>query len=183
MWVLILALKVKWGIPWWSNGSDSAIFLLGPWVQSLVRELRSHKSCDVTKKEKRKKNKTIWVFPGGPVGKTSPCNAGVSSSPGQGTKIPHALQPENQNRKRQYCNKFNKDFKRGPHKKKKKKTWQKRWEDKAMKRHRKKHRKFARVVPQYVEPWYQAVLGSGAVSPLVLWDIPESLNHFPLVVR
>ena len=37
-----------------------------------------------------------------------------------------------------------------------------------MKRHRKKHRKFARVVPQYVEPWYQAVLGSGAVSPLVL---------------
>ena len=54
------------------------------------------------------------------MGKTSPCNAGVSSSPGQGTKIPHALQPENQNRKRQYCNKFNKDFKRGPHKKKKK---------------------------------------------------------------
>ena len=52
-----------------------------------------------------------------------------------------------------------------------------------MKRHGEKHRKYGRVFPQYVEPWYQAVLGSEAVSPLVLWDIPESLNHFPLVVR
>lgn len=31
--------------------------------------------------------------------------------------------------------------------------------------------------------WYQAVLGSEAVFPLVLWDIPESLNHFPFIVR
>ena len=48
---------------------------------------------------------------------TPPSNAGaVGSIPGQGTKIPHASQPKKQNIKRkQYCNKFNKDFKNGPH--------------------------------------------------------------------
>ena len=36
------------------------------------------------------------------------------------SKIPHASQPKNQNIKRkQYCNKFNKDFKNDPHQKKK----------------------------------------------------------------
>ena len=56
-------------------------------------------------------------FPGGPVVKTLPSKAGgVGSIPGQGTKIPHASQPKKQNIKRkQYCNKFNKDFKNGPH--------------------------------------------------------------------
>ena len=56
-------------------------------------------------------------FPGGPVVKTSPSNAdGAGSIPGQGAKIPHASQPKNQNIKRkQYCNKFNKDFKNHPH--------------------------------------------------------------------
>ena len=49
------------------------------------------------KKKKRKKNKNIWDFPGGPVVKTSPSNAGAGSIPGQGTKIPKALQPENWN--------------------------------------------------------------------------------------
>ena len=34
---------------------------------------------------------------------------GMSSIPGQGTKIPHTLQPKKQ---KQYCNKFNKDFKK-----------------------------------------------------------------------
>ena len=39
-------------------------------------------------------------FPGGPVVKTSPCNAeGAGKIPGQGVKIPHALGPKNQNRK------------------------------------------------------------------------------------
>ena len=54
--------------------------------------------------------------------KTLPPNAGGAGLiPGQGAKIPHALQPKNQNRKqKQYCNKFNKDFKNGPHHKKKK---------------------------------------------------------------
>ena len=60
-------------------------------------------------------------FPGGPVVKTSPSNAGGAGSiPGQGTKIPHASWLKNQNiKQKQYCNKFNKDFKNGPHQKKK----------------------------------------------------------------
>ena len=62
-------------------------------------------------------------FPGGPVVKTSPSNAGGASSiPGRGAKIPHATQPKHQNikkKQKQYCNKFNKDFKNGPHQKKK----------------------------------------------------------------
>ena len=38
-------------------------------------------------------------FPGSPVVKTSPSNAGdVGSIPGWGAKIPHALQPEEQNK-------------------------------------------------------------------------------------
>ena len=37
-------------------------------------------------------------FPSGPVVKTSPSTGGDAGSiPGQGTKIPQALQPENQN--------------------------------------------------------------------------------------
>ena len=56
--------------------------------------------------------------------KTSPSNAGGAGSiPGQRAKIPHASQPKNQNIKKknqkQYCNEFNKDFKNGPHQKKK----------------------------------------------------------------
>ena len=54
--------------------------------------------------------------------KTSPFNAGgVGSIPGWGAKIPHALRakkPKNIKQK-QYCNKFNKGFKSGPHQKKK----------------------------------------------------------------
>ena len=55
-------------------------------------------------------------FPGGPAVKTSPSKTGgVGSIPGQGIKIPHALRPKNQNiKQKQYCNKFNKDFKNGP---------------------------------------------------------------------
>ena len=38
----------------------------------------------------------------------------------QRAKIPHALQPRNQNiKQKQFCNKFNKDFKNGPHPEKK----------------------------------------------------------------
>ena len=41
---------------------------------------------------------------------------GEGSIPGQGVKIPHALGPKSQNiKQKQYCNKFNKDFKNGPH--------------------------------------------------------------------
>ena len=61
-------------------------------------------------------------FPGSPVVETSPSNAGVVGSiPGRGAKIPHASGPKNQNiKQKQYCNKFNKDFKNSPHQKKKK---------------------------------------------------------------
>ena len=53
--------------------------------------------------------------------KTLPSNAGGAGSiPGQGAMIPHASQPRNQNiTQKQYCNKFNKDFKNGPHQKEK----------------------------------------------------------------
>ena len=46
--------------------------------------------------------------------KTSPSNAGdVGLIPGQGAKIPHASWPKNQNiKQKQYCNKFNKDFRK-----------------------------------------------------------------------
>ena len=61
--------------------------------------------------------------------KTSLSNAGGDASiPGQGAMIPHTSWPENQKVKRkQYCNKFNKDFKNGSHQKniKKKKDQEK----------------------------------------------------------
>ena len=49
--------------------------------------------------------------------KSSSSNAeGAGLIPGQGAKIPHALRPKDQNvKQKQYCNKFNKDFKNGPH--------------------------------------------------------------------
>ena len=58
-------------------------------------------------------------LPGGSVNKTLPSNAGgVGSTPGQVTKIPYASWPKNQNiKQKQYHNKFNKDFKSGPHQK------------------------------------------------------------------
>ena len=60
--------------------------------------------------------------PDGPVVKTSSSKAGgVGLIPGRGDKILHTSWPKNQNiKQKQYCNKFNKDFKNGPHQKKKK---------------------------------------------------------------
>ena len=60
-------------------------------------------------------------FPGGPVVKTLPSSAGREGLiTGQGAKIPHVLWPKSQNiKQKQYRDKFNKDFKNGPHKKKK----------------------------------------------------------------
>ena len=57
--------------------------------------------------------------------KTLPSSAGGAGSiPGQGAKIPHASWPKKEinpkhKKQKQYCNKFNKDFKNGPHQKKK----------------------------------------------------------------
>ena len=62
-------------------------------------------------------------FPSSPGVKTSPSNAGCAGSiPGQGvrsqTLLGSARKPENKQQK-PYCNKFNKDFKNGPHQKQK----------------------------------------------------------------
>ena len=56
-------------------------------------------------------------LPGGPVVKTLPSNAeGAGSTLDWRAKIPHATGPKHQNiEQKQYCNKFNKDFKSGPH--------------------------------------------------------------------
>ena len=44
---------------------------------------------------------------------------GAGLIPGRATKIPHDLQPKKPKQKqKQYCSKFNKDFKNGPHQKK-----------------------------------------------------------------
>ena len=63
-------------------------------------------------------------FPGSPVVKTSPSNAGGAGSiPGRGAEIPHASCPKNQNIKwKQYCSKFSKNFKDDPHQKNLKKN-------------------------------------------------------------
>ena len=49
--------------------------------------------------------------------KILPSNArDMSLIPGSGANILYALWPENQNiKQKQYCNKFNEDFKNGPH--------------------------------------------------------------------
>ena len=62
---------------------------------------------------------TSGEFLGGPVGETSPSNAGdMGLTPGWGAKIPHASWPKYQNiNQKQYCHKFNKDFRNGPQQK------------------------------------------------------------------
>ena len=58
------------------------------------------------------KIQALGDLPGGPVVKTN--SRGAGSIPGWGAKIPHASWPKNQNiKQKQYCNKFNKDFKNG----------------------------------------------------------------------
>ena len=52
-------------------------------------------------------------FSGSPAVKTLPSHsAGAGSIPGQGARIPHTSWPKNKNiKQKEYCNKFNKDFK------------------------------------------------------------------------
>ena len=48
---------------------------------------------------KKKKQKPSWDFPGGPMVKTLPSNAGaVGLIPGWGAKIPHASWPKKPNK-------------------------------------------------------------------------------------
>ena len=62
-----------------------------------------------------RKIKWCGNFPGGPAVTPSHFNAGsVGSIPGGGAGIPHALQPKTKTQNKQYCDKFNKDFKKGP---------------------------------------------------------------------
>ena len=58
-------------------------------------------------------------FPGGPLVKTSPSNAGgVGLIPGQGANFLHAWWPKYQNiKQKQYCSTINKDFKNSLHQK------------------------------------------------------------------
>ena len=59
----------------------------------------------------------LRAFPGSPVVKTSPTNAGDADLiPDLEAKIPYSSEPKNQSiKQKQYCNKSNKDFKNGPH--------------------------------------------------------------------
>ena len=69
-------------------------------------------------------------FPAGPVVKTLASKAGgVGLIPGRGAKILHVWKPKKKQKKnqktktikqKQYCNKFNKDFKNRPHQKREK---------------------------------------------------------------
>ena len=58
-------------------------------------------------------------FPGSPVVKILPSDAGgMGSTLGEGAKIPRAScppPPQKEHKEKQYCNKFNKNFKNGPH--------------------------------------------------------------------
>ena len=86
-----------------------------------IAKWRQHRkesvNLNIEKQKRPNKNnrKQAEDFPGGPVVRTSPSNArGVSSIPGQGAKSPHASGPNLPTpnmRQKQYCNKFNKDFK------------------------------------------------------------------------
>ena len=82
----------------------------------------------VTKREKKNLTPLILKIqikgnlPGGPVVNTSSSKArGVGSIPGWGDKIPgwgaRSWSNEPDIKQKQYCNKFNKDFKNGPHQK------------------------------------------------------------------
>ena len=67
---------------------------------------------------RKKSNKSFRDFPGDPV-KTSPSNAGVAGGSLVSklrSHMPHGQKSQNIKQK-QYCNKFNKDFKNGPHQK------------------------------------------------------------------
>ena len=42
------------GLPWWPSGKDPVLPMQGAQVRSLVKELRSHISCGMAKKKKKK---------------------------------------------------------------------------------------------------------------------------------
>ena len=90
----------------WGGGQGPAHGAVWPWAICFT----SLRTCELKRTLGR-------GFSGGPVVKALPSNAGGAGSiPNQGTKMPHASWPINQNvKQKQYCNKFNKDLKNGPH--------------------------------------------------------------------
>ena len=51
------------GLPWWPSGKDSVLPMQGAQVRSLVKELRSHLSCSMAKKKKKKrKSGKIYTY-------------------------------------------------------------------------------------------------------------------------
>ena len=83
---------------------------------SANRPSECHSRVYIIKEEtwnSRINNAKLGAFSGGLVVKILPSNTeGMGLIPGQGAKTPHALWPKNKSRK---SNKFNKDFKNGPH--------------------------------------------------------------------
>ena len=68
----------------------------------------------LTKQSTRADKNKNRDFPGGPVTETSLSNVeGTGSIPDQGARIPHSSWPKiPKHKQKQYCNKFNKDFKK-----------------------------------------------------------------------
>ena len=104
------------GIHWLgylSPDSSHSVHLLLPQRLSELRPVTGKFQRQVIFKRKK------TGFPGGSAVKTSPSNAGGCGYD-RAANIPHAWWPKKQNIKwKQSCNKFNKDFKNGPHLKKK----------------------------------------------------------------
>ena len=127
-----LAWKIPWMeepgrySPWGRKQSDTTEWLPFHFISG---ELRSHIQLGNTRNKQstwktttNKHNPQIWWdFPSSPVDGTWPSSAGgVGLIPGWGAKIPHASGPKDQNiKQKQYCNKFNKNFKKVPHQNKK----------------------------------------------------------------
>ena len=82
-------------------------FFNGLWKTNVSYYLAALYTFSLSKRE-------LGDFPGSPVVKTSPSNAGGAGlNPGQGAKIPHASWPKNQNIiQKQCCNKFKKDLRK-----------------------------------------------------------------------
>ena len=115
----------EWGCPdreehaatsaWWGQHCWTLVL----WTLAAAATTRSASSCLCFFRSGVLNSKSSWSrdFPGGPVVMTLPSNAGVVGLvPGWGAKIPQALHAKSQNiNQKQYCNKFNKNFKNGPH--------------------------------------------------------------------